>query len=232
MRILLIEDEADLADALAYILKKNNYMVDVAYDGISGEEMAETCIYDLLVLDRMLPGKEGVAILKNLRGKGIRTPVLLLTARDSVEDRVEGLNSGADDYLVKPFAAEELLARIGALSRRAGEQYVEDKLRAGSLVLDPLRCEAYCDGDMIRLTLKESQLLEYLIRNRGQVVTKEQILAKVWGLDSEVDLNNVEIYVHFLRKKLKPRHCGVEIETVRGIGYCFKEKKSVSQSKA
>ncbi|MGE5415851.1 MAG: response regulator transcription factor [Acidobacteriota bacterium] len=228
MRVLLVEDEVRLADALAYILKKNKYAVDLAHDGISGEEMAETGIYDIIILDRMLPGKEGVAVLKTLRNKGITTPVLLLTARDAVEDRVEGLNSGADDYLIKPFATEELLARLGALSRRLTEQYVGETLQIGSLALDPQRCEVISDGESIKLTLKESQLLELLIRNKGQVITKEQILCRVWGLDTEVEINNVEIYVHYLRKKLDLAAGGIQIETVRGIGYSLKENNNVS----
>jgi DNA-binding response OmpR family regulator len=230
MRLLLIEDEIRLAEALAYILKKKNYAVDLAADGTTGEELAETGIYDLIILDRMLPGKDGLMVLKTLRAKGLKTPILLLTARDSVADRVEGLNAGADDYLVKPFATEELLARLGALGRRHPEQFLGQKLQVASLNLDPLRCEAYCGGETVKLTLKESQLLELLMRNRDQVIGKEQILGRVWGLDCDVDLNNVEIYVHYLRKKLNHLESGVQIETVRGIGYCLKENDHVSQA--
>lgn len=228
MRLLLVEDELRLTEALAYILKKNKYGVDLAYDGETGQEMAETGIYDLILLDRMLPKKEGVAVLKDLRAQGIKTPVLLLTARDAVEDRVEGLDAGADDYLVKPFSTEELLARIRALGRRPGSQMKDTRLQVASLVLDPLRCEASDGRETLRLTLKESQLLELFMRNRGQVITKEQILNRVWGLDSEAEANNVEIYIHYLRKKLNLRHCCVRIETVRGVGYCLKEDDHVS----
>lgn len=228
MRILLVEDETRLSEALAYILRKNKYTVDLAYDGIQGQELAETGIYDLIILDRMLPAREGVAVLKDLRADGIKTPVLLLTARDAVEDRVEGLNAGADDYLVKPFATEELLARLSALSRRSPSPVLSDKLQAGGLELDPLRCQATCGEETIKFTLKECQLLEYLIRNRGQVITREQILNRVWGLDTDVEINIVEIYIHYLRKKMSVEHCHLQIETVRGIGYSLKEENHVS----
>lgn len=227
MRLLLVEDEPRLAEALAYILKKNHYAVDVAGDGEVGEELAQTGIYDLIVLDRMLPGKQGLAVLEDLRRQGIKTPVLLLTARDAVSDRVEGLNAGADDYLVKPFATEELLARLAALSRRSPELLQEGRLRLGALALDPLRCEASYGHIRLKLTLKESQLLEYLIKNREQVLSREQILSRVWGLDTDVEINIVEIYIHYLRKKLNPRESKVQIETVRGVGYCLKELKDV-----
>lgn len=222
MRILLVEDEKRLAMALAHILKKNNYGLDIAYDGQTGQEMAETGIYDLIILDRMLPQKEGVAVLKELRAQGITTPVLLLTAKDAIEDRVEGLDAGADDYLVKPFATQELLARVRALGRRQDNQVHSESLQVSSLILDPLQCIITFGGQTTKLTLKESQLLELLMRNRGQVLTKEQILDRVWGLDTAVELNNVEIYIHYLRKKLTVLDSPVRLETIRGVGYCLK----------
>ncbi len=221
MRLLLVEDEQRLADALAYILKKNKYGVDTAYDGEAGQAMAETRVYDLIILDRMLPRKEGVVVLKELRKKGISTPVLILTAKDSIEDRVEGLDAGADDYLIKPFATEELLARVRALARRQANPLQGERLEVSGLSLDPLHCEVTRGRETIKLTLKESLLLELFMRNPGQVITKEQILNRVWGLDSEVEMNNVEIYIHYLRKKLSPMD--LRLETVRGIGYCLKE---------
>jgi DNA-binding response OmpR family regulator len=227
MRLLLIEDEQNLSDALIEILKDHKYSVDAAYDGESGLDMAETGIYDLIILDRMLPGKEGIQVLKELRVKGVHTPVLMLTAKDTVENRVEGLDAGADDYLVKPFATKELLARVRALSRRPPEHIQNDKLQVGSLILDILHCEATNRGETIRLTFKESQLLELFIRKKGQVITKDQILDKVWGLDTAVEMNNIEIYIHYLRKKLTPENCGFQIETIRGIGYCLKEESHV-----
>ncbi len=221
MRLLLVEDEQRLADALAYILKKNKYGVDTAYDGETGQAMAETGVYDLIILDRMLPRKEGVSVLKELRSMGASTPVLLLTAKDSIADRVEGLDAGADDYLIKPFATEEMLARVRALSRRQANPLQGEKLEVSGLCLDPLHCEVTRGGETIKLTLKESLLLELFMRNPGQVITKEQILNRVWGLDSEVEMNNVEIYIHYLRKKLSAMD--LRLETVRGIGYCLKE---------
>lgn len=223
MRLLLVEDEERLSEALAYILKKNKYGIDTALDGISGQEMAESGIYDIIILDRMLPGKDGVSILKELRKKGLKTPVLFLTAKDAVNDRVEGLDAGADDYLVKPFSTEELLARLRALGRRQSELFQSEKLEIGSLVLYPTRSEAKCGDGLVRLTLKETQLLELFIRNRGQVITRDQILDRVWGLDSEVEMNNVEIYIYYLRKKLESIKNCVRIETIRGIGYCLRE---------
>ncbi|HVJ47737.1 response regulator transcription factor [Desulfitobacterium sp.] len=221
MRLLLIEDEERLAEALAFILKKQNYGVDLTFDGETGQLMAESDAYDLIILDRMLPRKEGLNVLRDLRKQGIITPVLLLTAKDTVTDRVEGLDAGADDYLIKPFATEELLARIRALARRPSQQFLSEKLQVGDVLLDPSHSEVTIGEVSIKLTLKESSLLELLMRNPGQVITKEQILNRVWGLDSDVEMGNVEIYIHYLRKKLKTRT--VKIETVRGLGYSLKE---------
>ncbi|WP_123053667.1 response regulator transcription factor [Clostridium sp. JN-1] len=224
MRLLLIEDEIMLSNALAYILKKNNYIVDVAYDGSEGDEMAQSKIYDIIILDRMLPGKNGIEILKNIRNKKIETPVIMLTAMDSIDDRVEGLDNGADDYLIKPFDSKELLARIRALSRRHTDFIQDGSIKLSSLVFDPLKAEIECDGDKVKLTAKESQLLELLARNKNQVITKNQILDRVWGIDSDVEMNNnIEVYFSYLRKKLRNINSNVVIETIRGIGYCLKE---------
>jgi len=225
MRLLLVEDEPRLSEALTYILKKNNYGVDTAYDGETGQAMAETGVYNMIILDRMLPRKEGVALLKELRSQGIHTPVLLLTAKDSIQDRIEGLDAGADDYLVKPFSTEELLARLRALGRRQSGQIQDEQLNVAGLFLKPLHCELTQGNETVKLTLKESLLLELFMRNPGQVITKEQILDRVWGLDTDVETNNVEIYVHYLRKKLNSPNA--RIETVRGIGYCLKEESNV-----
>jgi len=223
MRLLLIEDEKALSEALAYILKKNRYGVDTALDGVAGLELAETGVYDVIILDWMLPGKDGLELLKELRAKGVKTPVIFLTARDEVKNRVEGLDAGADDYLVKPFSTEELLARIRALGRRQAGQFQDEKLSVGNVVLDLRQGTAVCGGETIRLTLKELQLLELFARNKGQVLGKDQILDRVWGINSYVEMNNVEIYIYYLRKKLEPVKCGFVIETVRGIGYSLKE---------
>lgn len=223
MRVLLVEDEQRLATALAYVLNKRNIITDVAYDGVTGEEMAKHSIYDVIVLDRMLPGKEGVEILKSLRRKRIHTPVIFLTAKDEVASRVEGLDAGADDYLIKPFATDEFVSRVRALGRRCESRYIEEKMQIASLLFDPLQCEAVYSDKKVKFTLKEAQLLAYLLRNRGQVLSKEQIMDRVWGYDSEVEPNSVELYVYYLRKKLLPEECGVVIQTVRGVGYCLKE---------
>lgn len=224
MRLLLIEDEIRLADALVYILKKNKYSVDAIYDGISGLEMAETGIYDLIILDRMLPGMEGLEILKKLRKNGMTTPIIFLTARDEICDRVEGLDNGADDYLVKPFSTEELLARIRALSRRNNDTLQSDNISISSMIFNPLKCEVENEGLIAKLTLKESQLLELFLRNKNQVITRDQILDKIWGIDSEVEINSIEVYLSYLRKKLTSIKCDIHIDTIRGIGYCLKEE--------
>ncbi|MFZ5595761.1 MAG: response regulator transcription factor [Bacillota bacterium] len=230
MRLLLVEDEKRLADALAWILKKNNYGVDVAYDGEVGQELADSGLYDLVILDRMLPRRDGVTILKEMRREGVMTPVLMLTARDTVGDRVEGLDAGADDYLIKPFATEELLARIKALLRRPAVPVQDEIIKTGDLSLDPRSGGVGNGRETIKLTVKESQLLEYLMRHSGRVLTRDQIMNKVWGFDAEVEANAVEIYIHFLRKKLKQLDSSVCIKTLRGIGYGLKVNDNVSKS--
>lgn len=215
MKLLLVEDETKLVDSLSHLLKKNGFVVDTALDGQTGLEMACTGIYDILVLDRMLPHQDGVSLLREFRGLGHDTPVIFLTAKDSPEDRAEGLDAGADDYLIKPFFSVELLARLKALTRRQGKTLSENVLTADDLILNPLRCQAIKGNEVIQLTLKESQLLELLIRNYGQVVTKEQIIQKVWGYFSEAEFTTVNLYIHYLRKKLKLPN----LKTVWGVGY-------------
>ena len=223
MRVLLIEDERRLAEPVKYILEKNKYAVDFAEDGITGQDMAETGLYDVIILDRILPGKEGVEVLKALRAKHIKTPVILVTAKDTVQDRIDGLNAGADDYLIKPFSKDELLARVNALTRRFENIAVDQPLQLSALKLDCKRCEAYVFGETISLSAQESQLLEYLMRNPGQVLTKEQIFNKVWGFESDTEISAVELYVFYLRKKIDFKKCNTTLETVRGVGYCLKE---------
>lgn len=224
MKLLLVEDEEKVVEALTHILKKNGYVVDAATDGERGMEMAAAGIYDIIVLDRMLPHLDGVTIIKELRSMGLHTPVLLLTAKDSPKDRVEGLDAGADDYLVKPFFTEELLARLRALTRRQTTQFVNNTLYAAGMAFDPLKGEVTLEDQTINLTVKESMLLELLMRNAGQVLTKERILEKVWGYDSETDIANVDLYIFYLRKKLNVSN----IKTVRGIGYFLQGDKHVS----
>ena len=205
-------------------LKKNGYCVDTAADGETGAEMAATGVYDLIVLDRMLPRRDGLAVLRELRSQGFDTPVLFLTAKDAPKDRVEGLDAGADDYLVKPFATEELLARLRVLTRRRNKDFVGERIAAAGLTLDPLRGEVTKGGELFRLTVKETLLLEFLMRNAGQVMTKERLFEKVWGYASETELANVDLYIHYLRKKLNVS----AIKTVRGVGYYFQETEDVS----
>ena len=223
MRILLVEDEIRLAEALEHILKKEGYVVDVAEDGLVGRDLAEAGIYDVIILDRNLPGMEGVDVLKSLRKAQILTPVIFLTAKDSVSNRVEGLDAGADDYLVKPFSKDELLARVRALSRRPVVLEANHQFCVASLCLDVKACEVTVEKKKLKLTVTETQLLEFLMRNKGRILTKEQILDKVWGFDKDIEIKNVELYVFYLRKKVDFKKAGVVIDTIRGVGYCLKE---------
>jgi DNA-binding response OmpR family regulator len=223
MKILLVEDEVRLSEALVHTLKKNNYIVDVAFDGITGQQMAETNMYNVIILDRMLPKKDGLDVLRDLRKQGVTTPVLILTAKDSVKNRVEGLDSGADDYLTKPFSKSELLARIRALGRRQSEIFVNEEINIGNMSFNCMKGEIKVNGQTIKLTSKESQILEILIKNKNIVVSKEQLLEKVWGFQTDIELNNIEVYLSYLRKKLSKLDCGIVIETIRARGYCLKE---------
>lgn len=224
MQLLLVEDEQRLSETLAHILKKKGYAIDTATNGETGLEMAVTGVYDIVILDRMLPCRDGLSLLKEFRLLGFDTPVLFLTGKSTPQDRVEGLDAGADDYLIKPFSTEELLARIRALARRKHKTLIEDTLTAAGWVLNPLRSEVIANQQTIKLTVKESLLLELLMRNYGLVVSKDRILEKVWGYYTNVDVANVDLYIHYLRKKLNTPL----IKTVRGIGYYLKEKDNVS----
>lgn len=223
MKILIAEDEVHLADALSQILKKQNYSVDVVHDGRSALDDALTGIYDLLLLDVMMPELDGFAVLKTLREEGVATPVILLTAKGEINDKVTGLDYGADDYIPKPFATEELLARIRAALRRRGEVIPEDGLKFGDVELNTANLKMSVNGKDIKLNLKESELLELLISRRQAITSKEQIIEKLWGFDAEVEHNNVEVYVSFLRKKLTFLNSSVRISTVRGVGYLLEE---------
>lgn len=223
MKILLIEDEIPLSEALVYTLKKNNYIVDTAFNGIDGENMAKSATYNLIILDRMLPGKDGLEVLKQLRNEKISTPILILTAKDSIEDRVEGLDSGADDYLVKPFSKAELLARVRALGRRQTDKIDNEELKVGLTIFNPLKGELTIEEELIKLSSKESQILEIMIKNKDIVITREHLLDRIWGFQSSIELNNIEVYISYLRKKLCSINCGFIIETIRGSGYCLKE---------
>jgi len=219
VRILIIEDEVPLAEALLQILKKNNYSVDMVHDGEAGLDYSLSNIYDVILLDIMLPKMDGLTLLKHLRKESIHTPVLLLTARGEISQRVEGLDSGADDYPVKPFASEELLARIRVLSRRKGDVPIDDGLSYGDLKLNPSTLKLTKDHLEIKMTLREYELLELLILRKGMVTSKESILEKLWGFDTEAEHNHVEVYISFLRKKLNFIGSTVSIHTLRGVGY-------------
>ena len=219
MRILIVEDEKHLAEAVAQILKRQNYTVDVVHNGEDGLDYGLSGIYDLIVLDIMLPKMNGIDILKNLRKEGIFTPVILLTAKGDISDRVIGLDSGADDYLPKPFATEELLARIRALSRRKADIQMEDNLSFGDVKLNPSTLMLSREEQQIKLTLRESELMEYLMIRKGLITSKELIIEKLWGYDSEAEHNNVEVYISFLRKKLQFLKSNVVVTTTRGVGY-------------
>jgi len=227
MRILLVEDELHLAEALTQILKKSNYTVDAVHDGEIGLDNALSNIYDLIILDIMLPKMDGISILKNLRKDGITVPVILLTAKGEISDRVMGLDSGADDYLAKPFATEELLARVRSVSRRKGEIFVDNSLKFGDIELHTLNLKLIIGSKEVKLTLKESELLELLILRKGMVTSKEMIIEKLWGFDSEVEHNHVEVYISFLRKKLTFLQSDMIISTVRGAGYFLEVKNNV-----
>ncbi|OWR31934.1 DNA-binding response regulator [Saccharibacillus sp. O23] len=226
MRILIVEDEQHLAEALSQILRKNNYSVDVVHDGEDGLDYALSDIYDLLLLDIMLPGRDGISILKTIRGKGMSVPVILLTAKGETPDKIAGLDYGADDYVAKPFSSDELMARIRAALRRKGEVMPEDALKYGDLELNASNPKLTVGGKEIKLNPKECELLELLILRKQSVTSKEQIIEKLWGFDSEAEHNNVEVYISFLRKKLNFLGSRTRITTIRGIGYVLEEDKS------
>ena len=223
MRVLLVEDDPRVARLVERGLAEAGYDVDLARDGAEALARAGVGGHDLVVLDVMLPGLDGLEVCRDMRRQGVRTPILMLTARDTVADRVVGLDAGADDYLVKPFALEELLARVRALGRRAGDGADGQRLEVGDLTLDVARHEARRGDQPIALTAKEFALLEYLMRHAGQVLTKDQITARVWGYDSAATSNVVEIYVHYLRDKVDRGFTRPLIRTVRGVGYTIKD---------
>ena len=219
MHILIVEDEQRLARLVARVLGEERHVVDIANDGDTGLDLALRGTYDLLILDLMLPGRSGLDICKQVRARKLQPAILMLTARGSIEDRVAGLRIGADDYLVKPFAMEELVARVDALLRRGRAITDTQRLQVGDLTLDLLRREAQRDGRIIELTAKEFALLEYLMRHPGQVLTRTQIIDHVWRYDSDALSNVVDIYIHYLRDKIDRGFPHPLIKTVRGVGY-------------
>ncbi len=220
MKLLLVEDERRMAQALCEILRQENYEVDHYADGISGLDAVLSDIYDIIILDVMLPGMNGYDIAKKARSEGIHTPILMLTAKSELDDKVTGLDSGADDYLTKPFMTKELLARLRALGRRninstdGSLTFADIKLDTSSLTLS---CTA--NGQSVKLSEKEFHILEYLIANQGQILNREQLALKIWGYESDAEYNNVEVYMSFTRKKLAFVGAKATIKAIRGIGY-------------
>lgn len=224
MKILLVDDEKQLTDALSVILKKNNYSVDCAYNGEDGLDLAMSGIYDLVVLDIMMPKIDGITVLKTLRQNKVNTPILMLSAKSEISDKIDGLNLGADDYITKPFITDELLARIRALLRRK-EKFTGDVLSFGDISLDRDTFEIARGDKKIALGKKEFQILEMLILNEGKSIDKEKFIEKIWGYDTDAEYNTIEVYVSFLRKKLTAVGAKTEIKSIRGIGYTLGEGK-------
>ena len=222
MKILIIEDEKLLAESLRLLLETKGFDVETVYDGISGQEYAELGVYDLLILDVMLPNLDGYQLAKNVRSKRCNTPILMLTAKSSLDDRIEGLNAGADYYLTKPFDTRELLACINALLRRQGNQV--DELCFGNTTLDISSGTLLCGTKSIRLSAKEFDIMRLLLQNPSRNLSKETILAYVWGYDSNAVENHVEVYIGFLRKKLLSIHSDILILAVRKLGYHLEVK--------
>ena len=217
MKILIIEDEKLLADSLKVLLEAKGFTVDAVYDGETGAAYAELGIYDLLILDVMMPGMDGYQVARHVRAKRCATPILMLTAKSGLEDRIEGLNAGADYYLTKPFDSRELLACINALLRRQGNQV--DELMCGNTALELATGMLVCGEKRLRLSAREFDVMRLLMQSRSQIVPKEVILAKVWGFDSNAVENHVEVYVGFLRKKLQSIGSNVKIQAIRRLGY-------------
>ena len=223
MNILLVDDERSLIKPLSTMLKQNNYSVDLAYDGEEGLELILSGIYDLIILDVMMPKIDGFSLLKIIRDKKIDTPVLMLTAKSDVIDKIEGLNLGADDYITKPFDTNELLARIRALLRRKGN-FLGNLLTFADFSLSRDTFELIKDGKKIALGKKEFQILEMLMLSKGKCVYKERIIEKIWGYDTDAEYNTVEVYLSFLRKKFTALNVKSEIRSIRGLGYMLVEK--------
>ncbi|MDD5136345.1 MAG: response regulator transcription factor [Candidatus Omnitrophica bacterium] len=223
MRILVIEDERKIADFIKRGLKEEGYAVDASYDGENGLFLAKTNTYDLILLDLMLPKVDGITVCKRLREEKITSPIIMLTAKDAVKDKVTGLDAGADDYLTKPFAFEELLARIRAILRKKTEQEQATKLQVADLLLDLTTHKVMRAGKDIELTSKEFALLEYLMRNTGKVVTRTMISEHVWDIDFDTFTNVIDVYINYLRNKIDSGAKKKLIQTVRGRGYTLKE---------
>lgn len=218
MQVLIVEDDIRLAQALDQILEENHYQVDLVHDGDQGLAYAESGSYDVIILDVMLPRRSGLEVVAELRRANVATPVLMLTARTTVQDKITGLDSGADDYMTKPFSPAELLAHLRALTRRQG-QVVFEKIDFGDISLNLESHDLSCGSKSINLSYKEFSIANILISSKGQIVSKDMLISKVWGVESSAVDNNVEAYISFLRKKLKFLGSNTQIETVRKVGY-------------
>lgn len=220
MRILIVEDSYSLADTLQTALKNENYIVDAVFDGSDGYEYGRTGIYDIIILDLMLPKMDGYQVIKKLKDEKVYTPILILSAKSELDDKVKGFEVGADDYLTKPFEIKELIMRVNAIVKR-NYNLQSQNLTCNNMSLDLKSCKMINTdtGKSIRISGKELQLLEMLLYNQRQVLTKEQITEKIWGYYSNAEYNNVEVYVSFIRRKLKQLNCNVTINSVRGVGY-------------
>lgn len=220
MNILIVEDEKRLADALAHILLENKYMVDVVYDGADGLAYGESGIYDCIILDIMLPSMSGFDVCLELRKKKITTPVLMLTAKDTISDKVKGLDAGADDYMTKPFSPEELMARLRVLTRRRGEVILDEmKYRDITLHIDQSKLSCSKSSKSIHLNFKECEMLKMFMAKPEIIISKQDLIARIWGYDSDAGDNNVEAYISFLRKKLHFVESNAEIQSVKKLGY-------------
>lgn len=218
MQILIVEDEKRLANALKQILTEQKYKADVVYDGNDGLEYGLSGIYDVIILDIMIPYKDGFQVAYELRQNKIKTPILMLTAKDTIPDKVSGLNSGADDYMTKPFAPEELLARVRALTRRQGEVML-DETSFGDFKFNASNCQLTKGAKSVHLNYKESEILKLFLQKTNVIISKEEIITKVWGYDSDAGSNNVEAYISFLRRKLNFINSNVEIISAKKLGY-------------
>ena len=225
MRLLLAEDEKTLSNALVTILKHNNYSVDAVYNGEDAIDYIETGVYDGAILDIMMPKVDGITVLKTIRAGGNKMPVLLLTAKSDVDDKVLGLDAGADDYLTKPFVTKELLARIRAMTRRQAE-LTDNSLSFGDLKLDRVSFELSSPSGKLPLTAKEFQIMESFMNHPSQIISAERLMEKIWGIDSDAEINVVWTYISYLRKKLKLLQSGVTIKAVRNIGYTLENENA------
>ena len=224
MRLLLAEDERSLSKVIVTILEKNNYSADAVYDGVEALEYLESGNYDGLILDIMMPRMDGLTVLKKLREKGNTIPVLMLTAKSEVDDKVQGLDMGANDYLTKPFATKELLARIRAMTRNQMVQPVS-QLTMGNITLDQATFELSSPAGSFRLANKEYQMLEMMMRNPRQIISAERFMERIWGYDSEAEINVVWVYISYLRKKLAALHADIQIKASRNVGYSLEENQ-------